>query len=342
MFAPSPINHNEQTMIIHLVAPPSTRPDTRAHFGRAIPTLLLANSLAQIPQPNAQIFIIGDSSTNQSAAQLGLKNTTHLTPILASPNSLKRQLITRLNRISDIAPTRIICWSDELIALAAHAASHFDIPCELVSTKPSVVTSPPHNIDLIRVTLPEDHDTWSTLRRTCQSDQTLSTLITQSKPSSQTRATSRTAHAIEDDTIVIAAIADAPNEVDAREFAFLLGLLSVSGYKTLGLIPNTAANLNQALRHHRGLSRPFRILTTTDPITTNLPLLDAYIHPNDTPSGSSHLLDQLLKSAGVPILNLRHSGKAGFSRAQGTAGRLLDEMDQIVSIMQSRLSTTPV
>lgn len=340
MIAPSPSNHTEQPMIIHLVAPPSTRPDTRAHFGRTIPTLLLANSLAQTPQPNAQVFLIGDSSTNQSAAQLGLKNTTNLTPILASPNSLKRQLISRINRINPNTPTRIICWSDELVGLAAHAASHFDIPCELVSTKPSVVASPPQNIDMIKVTLPEDHDTWSTLRRTCQTDQSLASRITQTPPSPQTRAASRTAHAIEDDTIVIAATADAPNEVDAREFAFLLGLLSVSGYKTLGLIPNTAANLNQALRHHRGLSRPFRILTTTDPITTNLPLLDAYIHPNDTPSGSSHLLDHLLQSAGVPILNLRHSGKAGFSRAQGTAGQLLDEMDQIVNTMQSKLPTT--
>lgn len=326
-------------MIIHLVAPPSTRAGASAQFGRTIPTLLLANTLKQHPQHSAQVITIGDSSTKTSAAKLGLESSTNLTPILASPNSLKRQLINRINHIAHDSPSRIICWSDELIHLAAHAATHFDIPTELLSTKPSVITKPPQNIDTIRVAISEDHDTWNTLRRTCQTDQSLESLITHSPVTPESRASARAAHAIDDDTIVIAATADAPNEVDAREFAFLLGLLSVSGYNTLGLIPNTATNLSQALRHHRGLNHPFRILTTTDPITKNLPLLDAYIHPNDAPSGSSHLLDHLLQSANIPILNLRHSGKAGFSRAQGTAGRLLDEMDQIVSIMQSNLTS---
>ncbi|MGJ8635767.1 MAG: hypothetical protein ACSHX5_02850 [Phycisphaerales bacterium] len=339
-----PTTHNpELTMIIHLVAPPSTRAGASTQFGRTIPTLLLSSTLNHHQQPDSQVFTIGDSSSKASAIKLGLQNTTHLTPILASPNSLKRQLITRISHcaaLSQSTPSRIVCWSDELIHLASHAASHFEIPTELISTKPSVITKPPQNIDTIRVTIPQDHDTWSTLRRTCQTDQTLESLVTYSPVSPESRAAARAANAIDDDTIVIAATADAPNEVDAREFAFLLGLLSVSGYNTLGLIPNTAANLNQALRHHRGLNSPFRILTTSDPITTNLPLLDAYIHPNDTPSGSSHLLDHLLQSANIPILNLRHSGKAGFSRAQGTAGRLLDEMDQIVSIMQSRLTPT--
>ncbi|MBO6513434.1 MAG: hypothetical protein JJ974_05665 [Phycisphaerales bacterium] len=327
-------------MIIHLVAPPSTDPTSRARSGRQIPTLLLAKTLATQNDQNARIFTIGDSSSARSAQLLGLHPNAHLTPVLGLPNSLKRILLSRLTSLQS-PPTRIVCWSDELIDLATHAATQLEIPAELVSTKPNTITKPPQNIDTIRVVLSEDHDTWTTLRRTCQSDHTLESLITQPPPSPESRAEARAACAIDDDTIVIAATADAPHEVDAREFAFLLGLLSVSGYSTLGLIPSTAANLDQALRHHRGLNSPFRILTTTDPITTNLPLLDAYIHPNDTPSGSSHLLDHLLQSASIPILNLRHSGKAGFSRAQGTAGQLLDEMDQIVHSMQSRLSPTP-
>ena len=337
---PSPTN-STQPQAIHLIAPPSTRSNQSTHtnFGRTTPCLLLAGALKNKltpPHPHSQIYTIGDATTKYTAIQLGLPISIHLTPILSNPNSLKRQLLKRLNH-TNTTPSRIICWSDELIHLASTIGTRYEIPTELISTKPATITKPPQSIDTIRVFVNQDHDLWQNLRHTCQTDQLLAPLINPSQPSRAQRAAARAQFNIDDQTIVIAAIADTPNEVDAREFAFLLGLLSVSGYKVLGIVPKTAKNLTQALRHHRGLNQPFRLLTTTDPLPKLLPLLDTYIHPNDHISGSTHLIDRLLSRAEVPILNLRHSGKAGFSRAQGTAGKLLNEMDQIVQHMQSQL-----
>lgn len=340
MISPNPSSTQPQT--IHLIAPPSTRPNQNTHtnFGRTTPCLLLTGALKHSltpPPPHSQIYTIGDATTKNTAAELGLPPSIHLTPLLSNPTSLKRQLLTRLNQ-SNITPSRILCWSDELIHLASSVATHHDIPTELISTKPSTITKPPQNIDTIRVFENQDHDTWQDFRHTCQTDQLLAPLIDPPQPTKKQRTAARAQLNIDDHTIVIAAIADAPNQVDAREFAFLLGLLSVSGYQVLGIVPKTAKNLNQALRHHRGLQKPFRLLTTTDPLPKLLPLLDTYIHPNDHTSGSTHLIDRLLSRAGIPILNLRHSGKAGFSRAQGTSGQLLNEMDQIVNHMQSQLT----
>lgn len=327
--------------VIHLVAPPSSRADSHKHIGRTSPCLLLAgalkNNLTPSSQDQNQIFTIGDSSTQHAAAALGLTPTAHFSPLLARPRSAKTNILKHIQS-THTTPSRIICWSDELIALASAVASHFDIPAELISTKPALITKPPNNIDTIVAFDPQDHDRWQELRHTCKTDQSLAAAIDQKTPTHQDRAAARSALNIDDQTIVIAAIADAPNQVDAREFAFLLGLLAVSGYTLLGVIPKTAKNLNQALRHHRGLDQPFRILTTTDPLPQLLPLLDAYIHPTDDHSGSTLLINRLLQNAGIPLLNLRHSGKAGFSRAQGAAGQLLDEMDQIVHHMQSQLA----
>jgi hypothetical protein len=218
---------------------------------------------------------------------------------------------------------------------ASAAAAQLEIPIELISTKPSTLSKPPQNIDSIRVFEPADFDIWQTHRHTCQTDHLLTPLLDPQSPTQATRAHKRSAIDIDDQTIVIAAVADNPSDVDAREFAFLLGLLAVSGYQTLGIVPNTAKNLNQALRHHRGLKEPFRLMTSTETLPQLLPLLDAYIHPTDEISGSTQLLDRYLERADIPKLNLRHSGKAGFSRAQGSAGQLLDEMDAIVQRMKS-------
>ncbi len=325
---------------VHLVAPPSTRPNTSAHFGRTTPCLLLAGALKDNltpPPPHSRVMVIGDSSTPATASAIGIPHTDHFTPVLANPNSLKRKILSQLSTF-DASPSRIICWSDELISLASSIASSLDIPTELISTKPSTIKKPPQSIDTIRVFEPQDHDRWLDLRHTCQTDQLLASLIDADQPTQQERSDARSKLNIDDQTIVLGAVADAPNEVDAREFAFLLGLLAVSGYQLLGIIPKTAKNLNQALRHHRGLDQPFRILTTTEPLPSLIPLLDAYIHPNNELSGSTHLVDRLLQRADIPILNLRHSGKAGFSRAQGAAGLLLDEMDHIVESMNSQLA----
>lgn len=331
--------HEHNTPILHLVAPPSIQP-SRTHFGRAIPTLLLAGALRDSltpPPPLSRIIIVGDSTTKSTASALGLDFTDHYAPLLSNTKSIKRTVLSRLSSTTT-TPSRIICWSDELALLAASLATHYDIPAELISTNPSTISKPRHSFDSIRVFEPQDHDWWLDHRHTCRTDQLLSAVIDPIEFSNERRAAARTNLNIDPDTIVLAAVADNPAQVDAREFAFLLGLLAVSGYQVLGIVPNTAKNLDQALRHHRGLDQPFRLMTTTDQLPDLLPLLDACIHPTDQITGSTQLINRYIERADIPILSLRHSGKAGFTRAQGTANHLLDQMDQIKHTMQSQLT----
>ncbi len=333
MISSNPTN----TGVVHLVAPPSIHVGAPNHFGRTIPSLLLALAIEHgltPPPPISKVILVGDASTKSTAALLGLPIEHHIAPLLASKNILKRQIVSHLKN-DHLIPSRILCWSDELISQASATAAHLEIPIELISTKPSTLQKPPQNIDSIRVFESDDFDLWNEYRHTCQTDHLLTPLLDPRTPTPTERISKRTAINIDDKTIVIAAVADNPSHVDAREFAFLLGLLAVSGYQTLGIVPNTAKNLNQALRHHRGLDEPFRLMTTSEPLPHLLPLLDAYIHPTDEISGSTQLLDRYLERADIPKLNLRHSGKAGFSRAQGSAGQLLDEMDAIVERMKS-------
>ncbi len=333
MISPTP----SSTGAVHLIAPPSSRTIHAPFAGRSIPTILLSLALKNAltpPPPHSKIITVGDSSTKSAAAQLGVQSSHHITPLLAVKSNLKRQLLKAIQHNS-FAPSRILCWSDELIAPASAAGAQLEIPVELISTKPDSISNPPQNIDTIRVFEPTDHDIWQSHRHTCQTDHLLTPLLDPSPPTPEQRDASRLAQGIDNQTICIAAVADNPADVDAREFAFLLGLLAVSGYQTLGIVPDTSKNLNQALRHHRGLDEPFRLITTSEPLPQLLPLLDAYIHPTDEISGSTQLLDRYLERADVPKLNLRHSGKAGFSRAQGSAGQLLDEMDAIVERMKS-------
>lgn len=332
MISPNPTSSG----VVHLIAPPSTYQGASNHFGRTIPSLLLALAIEHgltPPPPMSKVILVGDASTKSTAAQLGLPIDHHIAPLLSSKNILKRQIVSQLKN-NHFTPSRVLCWSDELISQASAAAAQLEIPIELISTKPSTLQRPPQNIDSIRVFESDDFDLWNDHRHTCQTDHLLTPLLDSKAPTHTERTAKRSAIDIDDQTIVIAAIADNPSDVDAREFAFLLGLLAVSGYQTLGIIPNTAKNLNQALRHHRGLKEPFRLMTTTETLPQLLPLLDAYIHPTDEISGSTQLLDRYLERADIPKLNLRHSGKAGFSRAQGSAGQLLDEMDAIVERMQ--------
>lgn len=340
MISPAP---SQNSAPLHLVAPPSSRTNTK-HFGRTVPCLLLSSHLAdssqsqQLTQP--QIVIVGDASTRTTATQFDIPFTHHIAPLLSNQRYASRQLISRVSALPT-PPTRIICWSDELLPLASAAASRFGLPLELVSTNPSVLNKVTANIDSIKAFDESDHDFWTNHRHTSSTDHCLAQRIDSTPPSAASRNAAKANLNIDDSTLVLAAVADAPNQVDAREFAFLLGLLSVSGYQILGLIPKSAKNLEQALRHHRGLDQPFRLLTTTDPLPALLPLIDAYIHPTDTTNGSTKLLDRYMTKAQVPILNLRHSGKAGFSRAQGTAGQLLDEVDQVINNMQNRNASQP-
>ncbi len=62
-----------------------------------------------------------------------------------------------------------------------------------------------------------------------------------------------------EDEIVIAATADRPSDLDARQFGFLLGLLAVAGHRVHGLMPRDARNASLVRRHIAGLDEPCRV-----------------------------------------------------------------------------------
>lgn len=321
---------NPDTPTLHLVAPPSLEPSATRAPGRLIPALLARDTPTR--SNNTQLVTIGDQSSKRAAQALGLIPDLHITAPLAKPVLAKRMILSRTKPFD-----RIICYSDEL----AHLASTLKAPVELISTNPETLLTLPPNITVLRTLTQDDHDTWTQRRASPRLDETLADQLALPTPNPTTRATLRRALDIDDHTIVLAAAADAPHDVNAREFAFLLGLLAVSGYQTVGLIPRAASNLHQAVRHHNALSKPFRLIQSTRPLPELLPMIDACILGGAPTSASTRLLESLCESAGPRVLHLRHAGKAGFTRSQRIAARVLDQIDEVAAAMKSRQPSTP-
>ena len=151
---------------------------TSKHFGRTVPCLLLHSTLNDTTSSHSStpnIFIIGDSTTSVTATQFGIPFSHHIAPLLSNPRSAKRQLISRIHALNH-QPTKIICWSDELLPLASTAASRFGLPLELVSTNPTVLGKVIANIDTVKAFDESDHDFWTHHRHTSSTDRHLSRL----------------------------------------------------------------------------------------------------------------------------------------------------------------------
>jgi hypothetical protein len=310
---------------LHLVAPPPLDPCAIRPPGRLVPAILARDTAAL--KDHDQLVTIGDRSAHRAALALGLDPDLHSPAPLARPALAKRMLLARTKPFE-----RVVCWSDEL----AHLAASLRAPAELISTNPAVLPALPGASTTLRVLTGDDHDTWTQRRAAPRLDDTLIDRIIDPTPDPVARRALRTALDIDDDTIVLAATADAPSDVNAREFAFLLGLLAVSGFRTVGLIPRASANLHQAVRHHNALKKPFRLIQATRPLPELLPIIDACVIGGATRSASTVILQRLCESAGPRVLHLRHAGKAGFTRSQRIAARVLDQIDEVAAAMKAR------
>jgi len=309
---------------LHLVAPPSWSPrDHRPSSGRLVPSLLAAHALRdRAPTgsgaPATTLVTIGDTDARAGARLAWLEPDLHAAPVLGR----LRPLVRRLARLA-AGRERVVCWSDELLPLAARLG----IPCTLVSTAPHEIPPGAPRPERVLVADACDLDHWETPAARLERD--LARGIEHGSTAREGRAALRGAMEIPDDALLLGALEDNPSRVDARQFAFMLGLLSVTGYKVMGLVPRASARMTQALRHHEGLGRPFRFLIAEDPVTALLPALDACIVNPGHVSGSSVLMSQLIESAGVRVIDLSVTGRRGFSRSQRVASKILDQIDSI-------------
>ena len=304
--------------MIHLVAAPSDRTDAFS-LGRTIPTLLCAQALEQGLTPPGRVILIGDSTCEQQATLLGLRWHERLAPPLGNPKLIIRQI----RRLTANA-SRVICWNDELASVLKGIPAELD----LISTSPTHTPAYVSKRVNIRAFEHTDCDHWQERKNTVSIDTILSPIL--DNIALTARSITRASIGIENNAMCIGVLADRPSDVDARELAFLLGLLNASGYSLTGIVPNTATHLAAARRHHRGLGSKFQLLVTSDPITSLLPIFDALIHPCFDGSGSSMLIERMCENADVPVLRLKHSGRAGLSRAPGVAGPIIEQLDEML------------
>ncbi|MCA9302997.1 MAG: hypothetical protein KC996_02635 [Phycisphaerales bacterium] len=304
--------------VVHIVAPPSSSSEGTA-FGRLLPVVLCANAIRLSAVPDGQILIIGDTSAERTATTLGLPRTRRITPILRN-----QRFCARLLRSIVPNTAHLICWSDELSSVLAETGTS----SELISTAPNLAPRPPQSRTMIRVLDEIDRDTWSDLGRDATLDRDLPALV-DSFSAPAHRDTLRDQLAIEPQTILLAPLTDDPSQTDAREFAFLLGLLAAAGYRIAGLLPDSARNIHTARRHHRALHKPFRLFTTPSPILQSLPAIDLMLSINHTPSASVHLLERLCENTGVPVMRLTHAGRKGLAGSPGESIQLIQQFDQL-------------
>ena len=281
--------------------------------------MLCARALEQGLTPPGHIVLIGDGSCGSQAHLLGLEWNTRIAPPMNKPELVRRQ-IKRLTKNA----SRVICWNDELASLLKGIPAELD----LISTAPTKSPSYLSKRVAIRTFEQSDHDYWIDRGNAATLDRLLPPLLDNISESHRT--ISRASIGIDDNTMCIGVLADRPSDIDARELAFLLGLLNASGYSLTGIVPSTSSHLAAARRHHRGLGSKFQLLVATDPITTLLPLFDALIHPCFDGSGSSMLIERMCENADVPVLRLKHSGRDGLSRAPGVAGPIIEHLDELI------------
>ena len=305
--------------VIHLIAVPNADPGS-VSLGRTIPALLCAHALKHKLTPPGRVILIGNSSCESQARLLGLDWHTRLAPPMGNPKYLAR----RIKKLAHSA-SRVICWNDELASLLKGIPAELD----LISTSPADAPAYVSKRVNIRVFERSDRELWNERKNDASIDTVLSPILDNLADSS--RPVPRASIGIDDNAMCIGVLADRPSDVDARELAFLLGLLNASGYTLTGIVPSTASHLPAARRHHRGLGSKFQLIVTSDPITTLLPIFDALIHPCFDGSGSSMLIERMCESADVPVLRLKHSGRAGLSRAPGVAGPIIERLDEMLA-----------
>lgn len=307
-----------QPEIVHLVAAPGA-PASPCRAGREIPALLCAQAISQHLTPPGRVVLVGDPASAAHARALGLRVDQRLTPPMGRVELLARQF-----RALTETASRVVCWSDELAGLLRRCQPE----CDLISTNPNLAPAKVSKRVQVRVFERSDRDLWDARNHSAQLDSVLAPIVddlTLANPS-----ITRKSMGIADDAVCLGVVADRPGDIDAREVCFLLGLLNASGYTLTGVVPANASHLAAARRHHRGLGERFRLLIAHEPIITMLPAFDAVIHPCFDGSGASMLLERLCDNADTPVLRLRHSGRAGLSRAPGVAGPIIDHLDELL------------
>jgi len=312
-----------QPAVLHLVSAPSSTRGHRPALGRQIPTYLCAQAIEQGLTPPGRVVLIGDSSSETQARALGLSPSMRFAPPLGRVSMLART-IRALSR----SASRVICWSDELTPLLRG----INAPIDLISTHPALAARRVSNRVGVRVFERCDRDAWESRNHQAELESVLNPLL--QNPPAFPNAPLRSALGIESDQVCIGVIADQPSTIDARSVGFLMGLLNVAGFNVSVVIPQGAAHLDSARRHHHTLGSHFRMLISSNPMLSMLPVFDVLIHPSYDGSGSSMLIERLCENADVPVLRLRHSGREGLSRAPGVAAPIIEALDDIIAQRQ--------
>ncbi len=315
------IAQHQNKHVVHLVSPPSLRGGKSLH-GRSLPAILCASAQNAGIVSSGTTIVVGDDTALSVAVELGLTDIQTLAPVYRNPRFMARNLHSLVPR-----GTHLICWSDELFAIASSVCPS----TELISTAPSFAARASRRHTAIRVLDESDRDAWTNLHRDVKIDRSLLSLIDLFEPI-YTRETLREDLKIGNRTVCIGAVSDSPQSTNARAFAFLLGLLACTGYDIVGVLPSNASGVLSARRHHRGLHKPFRLIYADEPIINLTPAMDLALHIDMNPMSDAFLLQRLIENMDVPCLRIHQGVGSVDMRSPEIVTPIIDEIDAILGI----------
>lgn len=288
--------------ILHLVQGCDERPSEGHDPG----VLACRAAILAWPEHRHDVCLVGGSDTATRAAQLGLKPTFRLVPLLSRPVWAAASL--RRHSVRLPAPDLVHCWDRHLVPLARRAfgarlpiADAHPIALELASLHRGA----PGPGDLAHARL--------SLR------QTLS---------------------ISPHTPLVALLSESPHAGDAADFASVLALCDAAGLTAAGLVQRGSASLGRARRFRRNSGFRFSLLLLRSPIWRWLPACDAALlapAPHSRPELRRACV-LLAHHLGVPVVAFRepaledayppHLAHAllGPRRSPDSRGTLLSQM----------------
>lgn len=323
------IDAGKQHATLHLIGAPSMLSAVSARGGRweqggsrLTPVLAYRAAVERGLASNAPILLVGPAGADAHARACGLDIAQRIAPPVGIPR-LGRAALRRVAGGID----RVICWNDELVPMAVGIAEH----TELVSTRPDLCTV--SHRKLSKVTCLTEHDAarWAERQVTAEVIDLTSTPTTPA----ERRAEARGRLGVPDDALLFAAIADRPDDADARGMVFMLTVLDATGFDVLAMIPRVAANSIAARRHHRATGQAYQLFQTERPATEWLAAADVVVLPRPGGYGADALLESTCRAFGCQIIHLDARGKPtigpGSAKECISGQSLLDRLDAIVA-----------
>ncbi|MEC9374634.1 MAG: hypothetical protein VYC34_12355 [Planctomycetota bacterium] len=335
--------------VLHIVEP--------ARLGDAA-LKALALLLAQTHPPAHTAVIIGGDADQDRARRFGVRTTDRIhTPrdhSTIAAAGLRRLLRARLE------PDLLVAWSFETLAAAAAAAP--DTPLILHATAPPDPRGNPLRIPRPAPRVRAVIATAGHIRAACgargaalQRAESIHLPLPAHPAATTDRAQARAALDVPHEALLITALGDPPQTVDAFSLSFVAGLFQTMGRTAAAVIHPRALQLERALRMRERIGGVWRIAVTEAPLASILPACDVALWLGPPPAWRDALPTRCFPSLNdlpttlaseIPVLAMRHPDVERLAPVASPLLRIIDdphpiEIARIARAHLNELSATP-